>query len=448
MKKWLSKFENLMLFLLPIVVFFSYYPVISLGSDEKMYYELSLPLIWLAIFGVISLTRMPAIAKKYGPLKSFMACSFPLYATISIIWSENKIRGVLTAGIIWLIIFSIINILNMGLKKADLKKILKVYLVSASVAAGVCILQCILDVFGAPRDVTMLCQGCTYRTFGFPHPNGLAIEPQFMGNLLIAPALIALGLFYNEIKSKKNKRTMFGYGALSFFLIMTLYICFSRGALYAFGIAGIILGIILIVREKSARPFILLVPAILGCVFGILAQGIFAEISPTSENFAQGIQRSIHQITLGKIDIREKVEESGNAREESSFDGYVEESTDIRLNVTESALKAWQKNKVFGVGLGGAGKAISKETGGWEKEIIQNEYINILTELGTVGVLILLSVIIYVIHNAKKINVIIFVPMIVAYLVTLAFFSGFPNVLHIYLLTPVVYWLGQKRLLC
>ena len=213
-----------MLFLLPIVVFFSYYPVISLGSDETMYYELSLPLVWLAIFGVISLTRMPAIAKKHSLLKSFVACSFPLYATISIIWSENKIRGVLTAGIIWLIVFSIINILNMGLKKADLKKILKVYLVSASVAAGVCILQCILDVFGAPRDVTMLCQGCTYRTFGFPHPNGLAIEPQFMGNLLIAPALITLGLFYNEIKLKKNKRTMFGYGALSFFLIMTLYI--------------------------------------------------------------------------------------------------------------------------------------------------------------------------------------------------------------------------------
>lgn len=447
MKKWLSKFENLMLFLLPIVVFFSYYPVISLGSDETMYYELSLPLIWLAIFGVISLIRMPAIAKKYGLLKSLVACSFPLYATISIIWSENKIRGVLTAGIIWLIVFSIVNILNMGLKKADLKKILKIYLMSAAVAAGVCILQCILDVFGVPRDITMLCQGCTYRTFGFPHPNGFAIEPQFMGNLLIAPALISLGLFYNEIKSKNNKRTMFGYGTLSFFLIMTLYICFSRGALYAFGIAGIILGIVLLVRDKSARAFWLLLPAVLGSVFGLLAQGIFAEISPTSENFAQGIQRSIHQITLGKVDIREKVENTGDT-EESSFSGYVEESTDIRLNVTESALKAWQKNKLLGVGLGGAGKAISRETGGWEKEIIQNEYINILTELGTVGVLILLSVIIYVIHNAKKVNVIIFAPIIVAYLITLAFFSGFPNVLHIYLLTPVIYWLGQKRLLC
>lgn len=448
MKKSLSKFENLMLYLLPIVVFFSYFPVLRLGESESMYFELSLPLIWLAIFGTVSLVRMPAIAKKYGALKSIMLCSFPLYATISIIWSENKVRGVLTAGIIWLIAFSVINILNMGLKKADLKKILKIYLISASVAAGICILQCILDVFGVSRDITLLCQGCTYRTFGFPHPNGLAIEPQFMGNLLITPAIISLGLFYNEIKSKKNKRTMFGYAALSFFLIMTLYICFSRGALYAFGIAGLILGIMLLIRDKSARAFWLLAPTVLGCLFGLLAQGIFSEISPTSENFAQGIQRSIHQITLGKIDIREKAEETPNNAEESSFSGYVEESTDIRISVTESAIKAWQKHKWLGVGLGSAGQAISKETGGWEKEIIQNEYINILTELGLIGTVILISMIIFIICETKKVNFIILAPVIVGYLITLAFFSGFPNVLHLYLLTPVIYSLGQKRLLC
>ena len=445
MKKSLSKFESLMLFLLPIVVFFSYYPLIKLGQSDSMNFELSLPLIWLAIFGTASILRMPKVAKKLGILKCLIICAFPIYATLAILWSDNKTRGILTAGILWLIVFSVVNILNMKLDKEYLKRLLKIYLISAVVAAAICILQCILDIFGVSRDITMLCPGCTYKTLGFPHPNGLAIEPQFMGNLLIAPALISLGLFYNAIKSKKDKRTAFGFGALSFFIIMVLYICFSRGALYAFGIAGIVFGIILIIRDKSARPFWLLAPAILGCIFGLLAQGVFAEISPTAENFAQGIQRSIHQVTLGKIDIREKVEDSG---EQSSFSGYIEESTDVRLDLNKYAVQTWQNNNIlFGVGLGNAGTAMDKQFSIGQKEIIQNEYINILTELGIVGIVIIIAVIIYMIKISKWPKSAVIMPIIIAYLVTLGFFSGFPNVLHIYLLTPVIYGLGQKRLL-
>ena len=444
MKKPLDKFESLLLFLLPIVLFFSYYPIIKLGQSDSMNFELSLPIIWLALFGTASLIRIPKIAKKLGIIKCSIISAFPLYATLAILWSNNKIRGILTAGIMWLIVFSVVNILNMKLDKEYLKKLLKIYLISAIIAAVICVLQCILDVLGVPRDITMLCPGCTYRTLGFPHPNGLAIEPQFMGNLLIAPALISLGLFYNAIKSKKDKRTVFGFSVLSFFFFFLLYICFSRGALYAFGIAGIILGVIFIIRDKSARPFWLLLPTLAGCISGLLVQGIFAEISPTAENFTQGIQRSIHQVTLGKVDIREKVETTG---EQSSFSGYIEESTDIRINITEAAIKAWKNNIFFGVGLGNAGKAISKETGDWEKEIIQNEYINILTELGIIGVALAVIAIIYIIKKSKWPKSAIFIPIVIAYLITMGFFSGFPNVLHIYLLTPVIYGLGQKRLL-
>ena len=173
-------------------------------------------------------------------------------------------------------------------------------------------------------------------------------------------------------------------------------------------------------------------------------QGVFAEMSPTAENFAQGIQRSIHQVTLGKIDIREKVKETG---EQSSFSGYVEESTDIRLNLTDIAIKTWKKNIWVGVGVGNAGNAMSDQMNGYKKEIIQNEYINILTELGIIGVMILVIVIGYMIKCSKWPKSAVIIPIIVAYLITLGFFSGFPNVLHVYLLTPVVYGLGQKRLL-
>lgn len=445
MRKWQNKLEWGLLLALPAVMFFSYYPVIALGANESMNFELSLPLIWLALFGAMSFLKLPGIIRHYGAKKSALILLFPLWAALSVLWSQNPLRGVLTAGILWLIVISILNIINLKLTKMQLGKLLRVFMIASVIAAAICILQCFLDVFGVGRDITLLCQGCTYLTFGFPHPNGLAIEPQFMGNLLIAPALTSLVLSYNAIKSHKNKQKVFGFAVLSFFLIMTLYVCFSRGALYAFSIGGLVLGAAMLVREKNLRVLYMAVVTVAGFCGGLLMQGVLAEISPTNEGFTQGIQRSLHQVSLGVIDIREKTKPT-ETENEAKFDGYIEESTETRLNLTEAAIKTWQDHALLGVGVGGAGVAMKEYSGGTEKEIIQNEYINILTELGVVGVILLIALAVVVIRNWKG-DLLLF-SIIIAFLVTLGFFSGFPNVLHIYLLPPILYWVGQKRRLC
>ena len=41
--------------ILPIILFFSYYPVIPLFSTESSNYEFSLPLLWLLLMGILSL---------------------------------------------------------------------------------------------------------------------------------------------------------------------------------------------------------------------------------------------------------------------------------------------------------------------------------------------------------------------------------------------------------
>ena len=156
MKKYLNKLENLLLYLLPIVIFFSFYPVIRLGESDSMHFELSLPLIWLFIFGIISLFRLPNILAKYGFKKSALLLLFPIWMIASIFWSKNALRGVLTTGIAALIFLSVINIVNMKLSKEFLKKILKIYLISSVVAATLCIIQSFLDVLGAERDITLL----------------------------------------------------------------------------------------------------------------------------------------------------------------------------------------------------------------------------------------------------------------------------------------------------
>lgn len=456
MKKWLTKLEQILLFALPVVIFFAYFPVIKLGSDSTMNFELSLPLIWLAIFGVISLFRLPAIYRKIGRKRLFLLFAFPIYLLLSVFWSANPVRGILTAGIFWLICLSAANLFTQNLSKTALKQLLKIYLISSVAAATFCLIQCILDVSGVARDYTLLCAGCTYRTFGFTHPNGFAIEPQFMGNLLIAPCIIAILVFYQNIKDKKGKCKICKSLLLSFYLIMVLYVIFSRGALYAFGIAMAIVTIYNIVKERSARA--LLLPTVMLVAFGagLLFQGILAELSPTTEGFADGIARSVNQISLGKIDFRAKTSTDINmssASNSSTFNGYVEESTDTRLNLNDYALQTWSqspKTIVFGVGLGGAGVAMHEKTLAIDaKEIVQNEYLSILLELGLVGIFALLVSLNSLLWRDLKERQfgLAFAAICLAYLLTFGFFAGLPNVLHIYLFTPVLYLLNRKKLI-
>lgn len=444
MKRWVNKIENWLLWALPVVVFFSYLPVFYFGMNETMYFELSLPLIWLFIFGVLSLRKMPAIWRSFSPIKRIAWLALPVYATISIIWSSNKIRGILTAGILWLILFTVLNILSLKLRRDKVEKLLELHMY-AGVGVGLfCLLQCFMDVIGVDRAATGLCAGCTYQTIGFPHPNGFAIEPQFMGNLLILPCTISLLFLYNDIKNRESKSRISLDLVLTIFLMMSLFITFSRGAIYAFMLAVICFLVYACVKlHKFSTLWVLpLIALSFGC--GLLVQGWLAALSPTNEGFTQGITRSIEQMSLGKINFNEEIVA------ETNFDGYIEESTDIRLNMNEVAIKTWwNKNQTVGVGLGGAGVAMHDiEPNLLSREIVQNEYLQVLLELGVIGVVIVLIDAVLVFLGLIKRHLdgfAFFGALLIAYLATMGFFSGFPNVLHIYLMTPVLYLLFSKR---
>ena len=188
-----------LLWALPIILFFSYYPVIPLFSTESSNYEFSLPLLWLLLMGILSLPIFFAdlcnLITKKTPLTKvpvqipLILSSIPLYFSLTLLWSSNKFRGLMTAGIIWCLYLSLLTFYkNIILKKIPLS-LEKPFLLGATLASGFCWLQAILNTLNIPGDQILLCLGCTNLSFGFPHPNGFAIEPQFMGNLLLAPAI-------------------------------------------------------------------------------------------------------------------------------------------------------------------------------------------------------------------------------------------------------------------
>ena len=77
------------------------------------------------------------------------------------------------------------------------------------------------------------------------------------------------------------------------------------------------------------------------------------------------------------------------------------------------------------------------------KEIVQNEVFSLLLELGIIGV-ILLGIALFVLFSPRSgfwhsPILPLLVSLLAAYFITLQFFSGLPNALHIYLLPPLFY---------
>ena len=512
----LERIYTFLIEILPAVLFFSYFPLMKIGGNETMNFELSIPLIWLVVFDVVGLMvwiRNGVREKKWFEgfsWKNLLWWLLPIFITFSIIWSLNPLRGILTAGVIWLIYFAIMWFAVLR-KKVQYpthfkRNFWRWFFGSSLVVSAWCWLQCILDVAGVPRQYSLMCDGCAGYTFGFPRPDGFAIEPQFMGNLLIAPTLMAGWMIL------KNRKMWWVFLPL----VATLFLTMSRGAIYAFLVGLMVLTVLVIVQTKKWWYLTIWLMTAVGFLFTLNAQGIMTAVGPTNDTYAEGVAKVLHQMTLGKLDLRDEVsgtdeknddeDNSGKAgstvlesgevlmsadavggaeeimfsgetvsgdsfgsneqesvpwggfendseddvrennsddEQEALFDGYVEESTNTRLRLTDSAIKIWQENPQtiwFGVGIGGAGQALYNHgLSPAPKEIVQNEYASLLLETGLVGILLAFLTIGLVLKMVAKSSLwVVLVPLLIAYGITLCFFSGLPNALQIYLIPALL----------
>ena len=525
----LSKIQQIMLLCLPFCLFFSYHPVIPIFSTSTTNFELSIPLLWLLIFAILSLpenfrlyiyslriviktkslvNKVPRPSSRHKTDKLYphflrlFSLIYPFFVTVNSIGSPNFLRAILTSGVIWCICLSLLTILqNISQYKTQIgKSVNKNLLIAGILASAFCWLQSILDIAGVPREATLLCKGCISTVFGFPHPNGFAIESQFMANLLLAPIFLSLFYLLEGPKNHSNKLNSDPYPAsklghflrfgLPLFLIATLYLTLSRGAIFSFWVSVFVLfiyQIVKLIKQKSCKreilfrqPLIFSAVVFLPLFFTLSAQGLFTELGPTSHTFFDGVSTSVSQLSLGRIDLTKvfhktnennkshesheshesnklhlsdlNADAAASAQKAPQFTSYIEESTNIRLNLNRLALSSWRtslRRILAGVGLGAAGLTLYQEFPelGSPKEIIQNEYLAILYEQGICGIIMIicaaiLFVLTYKLHNKNHEKTSIYGRVLtLSFALTLCFFSGLPNALHIYLLTPLLFLL-------
>lgn len=495
----IAKFIKILIYLLPVTLFFSYYPLIRFGSNSSMNFEISLPIIWLVIFDLATFVGLIwlGVKQRAGVLswknnftgisdrKFFIFAWFPSFATVSIFWSANPLRGILTAGMIWLVFFAVFSLIYIVPLLLDEEKIsvdilTKTIFASTAIVCVFCFLQSILDTCGVSRDYTMLCAGCTYRSFGFPRPSGFVIEPQFMGNLLLAPTFLAYYLLIFKSKTTQKVKIKRSFLiTLAIFFSVTLFFIFSRGAIYAFAI-GLLILLVFALHQKNYQVWKMTILPVISFVIALILQGTFATLGPTTETFSSAITKSIHQLSLGIIDLRpanDVIEEIDVDVQETidgetaeivetieddvaiapSFDGYVAESTDFRMTLNRSALEIWSSDArdfLIGTGLGSAGVEIYEhfpERVGTAKQIVQNQPLSLLLETGLIGILLIAFMLFVAFYHSeiwRDLILPLMMALILAYFVTLNFFAGLPNALQIYLMPPLIYQFykrGQEK---
>ena len=448
--KMLRQFADLCLFdkfllLAPLVVWFSYQPNIYLGHSSAMNIELSLVLIYVAVLAV---TALPLIFSNY---KKLLQCNlvriaglFILWSFISIIWSNNLSRAILTTGVGAALFTVLLGVLSTDVKK--LTPILKnTYIASAAFMSVLAIIQV---AYGAWFDWG-LCRGCLAAGFGFVRPSVFAIEPQFFGSLLLAPILILSAKFLRKTVTKTDV-------ILLCIMVTAMYLTLSRGAIFSLVIA--IACLMFLYRNsliKKSRLVFLPLVVLAGFGAGMVWHGIFTEVNPrVSDGFYDSVSKSVNQLTLGKVNLPKLAASSASQaasppaasveinHPKAQFTGYVETSTSERTSMLNLALQTWRKDWItalFGTGTGSTGRAIQRHTHklATEAEITQNQYIEILLENGLIGAVLCLMAMVVYLYDTRRGK--LAWAILIAFALQWNFFSGLPNALHIYLVLAVIF---------
>jgi len=391
----------------------------------------------LALSATIGIWQQRKNLAKHWPFS--LTTAFALMSAVSLAWTPSLLRGFLTLGLIGIIYLVFLGVMFSPNIKRLLPSLIRLTIVGALIMCVIALIQFIAGIW-LPSDITLLCGGCVADQFGFVRVTGFTVEPQYFGNMLLLPTFLVL---YRALYKKPEWRS---FGILILFVI-TLFLTMSRGAIFAFSVGFILLLIMSLAQKNGWKKILSVIGVTLaGVVIAISAQGLAAEVNPYfQETFLSATTKSIDQLSLGTIDLRLKstsIEEStgDTTKQQTNFDGYVAESTDYRLSLTGQALETWWYDPVislFGVGLGGAGQAMANYTGQISSlAIVQNEYAEILLELGFIGFalfFIMIAGLFYVTRHKKWLWAVL-----AAFITQWFFFSGYPNALHIYLILMVI----------
>ncbi|MFH1598161.1 MAG: O-antigen ligase family protein [Patescibacteria group bacterium] len=368
-------FRNPFLGFLAIVFFL---PFERLGAYEASLGTIRLSQVFLGITLLAWLFKM--MARRRLTFRSF-PITLPLVLflvvnLVGLIYADNLDRSIFVLLITAFTMLIAVLVANLIDDKEKLKKVMVVLLVSATLVSIFGLYQFMGDMVGLAPEVTGLRPHYTKDVLGFTRIQSTALEPLYFANYLLIPLSIIYALFLSRFYQSKKWFLVI----LIFILGINLFLTISRG-----GYLGLIASILLITFLYFRSFFtwkkivILIITITLLYVVGVQ----FLQIGGGALNWETFISH-VRGVFAGP--------------------SYLE-----RIDTFEKAFLAFNDHPLFGIGPGGFGPQVATYThiipgGGWK--IVNNEFIELLTETGILGFIFMMAAfIILFIRSIKAIKI-------------------------------------------
>jgi len=296
---------------------------------------------------------------------------------LSITYAANISRAVQVfafMALMALVYFTAKSLIN---SRRDVEMVLKGIIYGAIAVALLGAFQFLGDSIGLPNSVTLLKKGYDSGTFGFARVQGASQEPLYFANYIFIPFLILIFLL---IDGKLKEILPRWLGILLIVLLgVNFILAISRGAFLAAGAIGLIL---IATKYKKLLTLKVIIPAI--SVLVVVVIGVYLGLLRSEP-------RALDEF-VGHLLVNDRV---------------VGESVSSRLDAIDQAKELFLSNQMLGVGIGNYGPSVQHEfdadgkpVGGWF--IVNNEYLELLAELGLFGLLAFVALIITVTYYAIK----------------------------------------------
>lgn len=409
---------------------FSYLPRIYFGDMVGLTFEVSLVQVAGALF---IFSSAPSLVKNFDKLWQILPIkiltAFVFYNWASMIWSADGQRTVFLSAFWVFLLLLVCSIISLFLdRKIRQRDITNPMLLGATVACVFGWLQFVMEAHGVGPEFTQLHKNYMAELFGFARIQALALEPQFFASALLAPITYLSWRILNRPHRIYHLILLVG-------LFSTFLLTVSRGATL-----GLVAALVFIIigylyknkKPKSKKLFKLAALYLAGLFIALFGVYFSAEMQPKHSGSAS-IEIFLDQISHGVINIK-------LANDGQGVDGLVESSTTGRLFMVERALEITGKssgNYIFGVGAGSFGPVFQETFGGKiSNHVTNNQYIEILVELGLIGLVLFLAFVLTVRNQLWKSQSqyrFMLLGLIAGFLVQYLFFSMQANVVHIWI---------------
>jgi len=415
---------------------FSYYPLLHAGSISGINIDISLLYVLLLAMIVCSLSygvANRALLTRNTPW--ILLLGLTVYTSLSVLWSANNTRGIITAGFMWALLLLVGSIIIHYPTLVRQKKMIITLLTgSILVSLAWALWQLLGDALGASSAYTLLPSTYDGGVFGIARPTGFALEPQFFANILLAP----FGwLIWRYLRRDTTIQTALAIIVVSTFIILSL----SRGAL----VASIITAGILLVATRGAvaiRAKLVSILFLSAVTAAVATFGIATLRQADTITGYEALSGVVEHLSLGTVSLPQREATIPPAAPPSPAaqpaPTYVRSSTTSRLSMSSEALRIWQRNPatiLFGVGTGGFGASLSKPANG---AVVNNYYLETLVELGVVGIVLFVGLLGTLGAYLYRTRSWLLLSLLTGYAVQLSFFSGNANIVHVWVLIGII----------